>query len=218
MKVPPEKLMERVHGKSSGDINVHFNNVGSLLARQLTSHMTIEEGQSILDWGCGCGRIMSHLAPLCVGCNLYGCDCDQEAIDWCKENLSECAEFAANNPLPPLVYEDSFFDHVIGVSVFTHLPENMQLEWLKELHRVTKSGGHLYLSIHGSKFLSHLPEGEDFFYSQTTAKTEGLPEWYRASFHTERYINEVWGKYFEVEAIEREGVGGIQDLVVCKKT
>ncbi len=47
---------------------------------------------------------------------------------------------------------DAEFNAVIGVSVFTHLPNRLQDIWLTELKRVTKPGGVLILSVHNQEF------------------------------------------------------------------
>ena len=41
----------------------------------------------VLDWGCGCGRIIEMFQHLTKNKEFYGCDIDAEAIDWCKNNL-----------------------------------------------------------------------------------------------------------------------------------
>jgi len=43
--------------------------------------------------------------------------------------------------MPPMSYEDNMFDFVYSISIFTHLPEDMQFAWLQELQRITKPGG-----------------------------------------------------------------------------
>ena len=54
--------------------------------------------KKILDWGCGCGRLIEVFNYLTKNKELYGCDIDSEAIGWCKDNLKNI-EF---NTIPPL--------------------------------------------------------------------------------------------------------------------
>lgn len=64
----------------------------------------INEFTSILDFGCGCGRMMRHWKTL-RGPNLYGSDYNPVLVEWCRKNLS-FAGFAVNGPASRLIYED----------------------------------------------------------------------------------------------------------------
>jgi len=48
-----------------------------------------------------------------------------------------------------LPFEDGFFDLIFSVSIFTHLPEKMQIAWLEELRRASKPGALVLSSVHG---------------------------------------------------------------------
>jgi SAM-dependent methyltransferase len=54
---------------------------------------------------------------------------------------------------PPLPYGADAFDAIISISVFTHLNEKSQLEFLAELHRICRPGGRLFLTVHGARAL-----------------------------------------------------------------
>jgi methylase of polypeptide subunit release factors len=41
----------------------------------------------ILEWGCGCGRILLHMKDLANQVELYGVDIDAEAIEWADHNI-----------------------------------------------------------------------------------------------------------------------------------
>jgi SAM-dependent methyltransferase len=63
---------------------------------------------SILDFGCGCGRVMRHL-PAMTTAKLFGCDYNKAMVAWCKRNL-RFAEFQANEAVGRLSYGDDSFD------------------------------------------------------------------------------------------------------------
>src|SRR4030095_17031467 len=49
----------------------------------------IGSGFSILDWGCGPGRITRHLHKYLPGdAEIYASDYNVEYIEWCKKNIS----------------------------------------------------------------------------------------------------------------------------------
>jgi SAM-dependent methyltransferase len=115
---------------------------------------------AILDFGCGCGRLIRHL-PKFTNAALFGCDYNPELVTWCAKNLP-IGTFTTNSLQPPLPYPDRSFDFIYARSVFTHLSEQGQAEWLQELARVMKPGGLLYLTMHGEQFFGQLsPEEQD---------------------------------------------------------
>ena len=105
---------------------------------------SVDEMESILDFGCGCGRVTRHWQHL--GGAVHGCDYNPHLVDWCTANLP-FASFSVNRAEPPLPYEDDRFDFVYSLSVFTHLDERLQTAWIDELVRVLRPGGLLLTSL-----------------------------------------------------------------------
>ena len=225
LPIPPADLRARVHGAKelSG-----FLKIGKTVALNLESTLKslaveIDNGSSILDFGCGCGRVISWFQDLHSDSKFYGTDIDTEAITWCQEHLSDRGDFQVNEVMPPLSYSDGFFDLVYSISIFTHLPEDMQFAWLKELQRVCKKGAYLLLTVHGEKLFPSKKIGsfkskfkEEGFYYFVEDKAVGLPEFYQTSFHTESYIRDRWSSFFKIEKIIPKGIANHQDLVICK--
>ena len=100
----------------------------------------------MLDWGVGCGRVARHF-PAAQRTRLTGCDIDRDNVGMVRG--ASAGTFVASRLAPPLPFDDASFDMVYGISVFTHLREPMQLAWLDELARVTRSGAILLLTTHG---------------------------------------------------------------------
>ena len=224
--VPPPDLRLRVHGSEelSG-----FHALGKVVSLNLESairsiDIELDDHSNILDFGCGCGRVISWFHNLYPNSKFYGTDIDIEAISWCQENLSKQGNFLVNEATPPLPYPDRFFNLVYSISVFTHLPEDMQFAWLKELQRISKKGAYLLLTVHGEECLTSSSElaqtkfNKNGFYYSVGDGTSGLPEFYQTSFHTESYIRDRWSDFFEIEAIVFKGIASHQDLIICKNT
>lgn len=107
------------------------------------------EDASVLDFGCGCGRILRYFARYAAKCKFTGADVDADAIDWCRNTLT-FADFVHRPKLPPTALPAAAYDAAFSFSVFTHLPESAHVRWLAELARVLKPGGLLVLTIHGA--------------------------------------------------------------------
>ena len=169
----------------------------------------------------GCSRVLAYIKDA-VQCEMIGSDIDGEAIAWCKDNLAEFGSFIQNDALPPLPLADAALDFVYSISVFTHLPEKMQFQWLKELHRVVRPGGLLLLTTRGIEDVPLTPiqrlkfRMKGFVYI-AGGKTPGLPDFYRNAFHDEGYISRRWSPIFEIVAHKRRGMAGEQDWTLCRK-
>jgi SAM-dependent methyltransferase len=190
--------------------------------------------ERLLDFGCGPGRVMRHLAPLADRVSLHGCDIDADAVAWASEHLPFAA-FAINDGLPPLPYEDAYFDLVLNHSVFTHLPEDYQDAWLEELRRVVRPGGLVLLSVHGPHAFagyvqawrdwpadpSHLEQEmaeKGFLYiAEDSWQGSSFPDFYHSAFHTPGYVVEHWGRYLRVLAYYPRGGLDYQDVVLLRR-
>jgi SAM-dependent methyltransferase len=158
--MPPARLRALV-GRSAdpGQFDAHGRVSVEMIARTLTKvEVDIASLDSILDFGCGCGRVARHLSAL-VGPELHGCDSNPALVAWCDENL-DFMDARVNGPLPPLPYDNHRFDLVYAISVFTHLTAPLATLWLDELVRVLRPRGLLLLTTHGIVFRRLLSAAE----------------------------------------------------------
>ena len=97
-------------------------------------------GQSLLDIGCGDGKVARLLQPRGITC--HGLDVSAEAVDLCRQQGFTAAVHDLTQPLP---FPDAQFDTVTIFEVLEHLlwPQ----EAVRELARVLKPGGHLVGSV-----------------------------------------------------------------------
>jgi len=159
LPVPPPHLIVRVAG--TPDVS-WFLESGRLAARSIVELLEragtpIESLDSMLDFGCGCGRVVRQWAD--SGVSVCGSDLSGAAIDWCRENLP-FARFETNGLSPPLAFADDSFDFAYALSVLTHLPEAIQHDWMDELRRVVRRGGLVLVTTHGERYLERLAADE----------------------------------------------------------
>jgi SAM-dependent methyltransferase len=130
-----------------------------------------------------------------------------------------------NGERPPLDFPDRFFDLVYAVSVFTHLPESLQLAWLQELRRVTAPGGLVLLTVRGPSYADTLsPEkrvelgAHGFVFSPMPPHLQHLfPAWYQTATMTEDYIRRTWSVVFEIVRRIPRAVDGAQDMIILRR-
>ena len=102
----------------------------------------------VLDAGCGVGR---HLLPLlAAGFRVWGVDCDARVLELGKARLANSAPpTVASNlvqaDLNRLPFAHGSFDLVVSVNVINHGDAATFRDYCRELDRVLKTGGHLFI-------------------------------------------------------------------------
>ena len=101
----------------------------------------------ILDHGCGTGR--HYFLMKSKGFDVYGCDNSKSALKFIKQidskaRLQKC-------DMSKLPYKPSFFDGVISVAVIQHAKIKKIKDTIKEIYRVLKKKGLLFLIIMSNK-------------------------------------------------------------------
>ncbi len=129
-----------------------YNNIILLLEK---NRIDISSLKNILDFGCGCGRIIRHFYRNNRSLQLYGSDYNEDLVNWCSENLS-FGKFNKNKITPPLLYEDELFQFIYARSVFTHLGLELQKLWIAEFKRTLQKEGYLYITTHGEFLFNKL--------------------------------------------------------------
>lgn len=208
--------MVRVAGTADGD---WFLRSGRAAYDTIVSHVPVDESDAVLDFGCGCGRVLrywrDHAGP------VAGSDRDDAAVAWCARNLP-FTRVERNSLAPPLPFAEATFDLVYALSVFTHLTEELQTAWRDELRRVLRPGGRLLATTHGRSYLPRLdePERARFERGQLVVRWHELPGSNLCSaYHPETYVRETLAHGFELVDLEPEGARGnpTQDIVVLRK-
>jgi SAM-dependent methyltransferase len=184
--------------------------------------------RSVLDWGCGCGRIARHLLPR--GNECFGCDIDADNVAWCTDHLP--GRYSISALRPPLPYQDGAFDLIYGVSVFTHFRPELEALWLGELQRVAAPGALLMMTVHGQTTIDYARhtiagrlalikriEREGILCSGRNDQLDGHAaheDEYVNVYHSRRYIERTWGRFFEIVAA-LPGYLFTHDLVIMRR-
>jgi SAM-dependent methyltransferase len=190
--------------------------------------------ERLLDFGCGCGRLLRHLGDVADGVQIHGTDIDAEMVEWLQRNMP-FGQYAVASREPPLPYPDEHFDLVISHSVFTHLDERHQDLWLRELRRITRQDALLLVSVQGeATWTRTCADAQAAGYDTTAWRTElaqrGVlfisndafvgsthPDFYHSTLHTPWYVFDHWSEHFEVAAYIVDGAWA-QDLVVLRRS
>jgi SAM-dependent methyltransferase len=161
---PPLSARQLVSGTFRASV-AEFEAVGRAEARSWEDTMGLLPEHTVLDIGCGCGRVARHLLERLRPPGRYlGADVDARAIEWCQGRLAARhagalffhidAFNSIYNPgsrRPASDYRfpvpDGSVDRIGLSSVFTHmLPEDVQ-SYLREIARMLAPGGCAYAGV-----------------------------------------------------------------------
>jgi SAM-dependent methyltransferase len=223
LPVPPPRLRVEVAGTAGLEWFLDSGRQQAEIIRSAAERngVPLESAGSLLDFGCGCGRVLRHWAGL-AGPAVHGSDFNERLVGWCAANLPFVTA-SVNDLAPPLRYEDGQFDLVYAISVFTHLPHDLERAWIDELTRITAPGGLLLLTTHGDSYADRLDADE----RETYDSGEPVVRWpgvagsnLCTTFHPEAYIRTRFAP--GIELLEHAPDGGTagsrqQDLVVFRK-
>ncbi len=181
--------------------------------------LQFSEFTRILDFGCGCGRIMRFWRDYSPKVRIYGTDYNASLVNWCNENLP-FTTVSVNSIRPPTEYSDDSFDLVYAISVFTHLSSDQQKSWLDEIIRITRSSGYIIITVHGKDRASVLSEDQQRMFDNGDLVVVG--EQYCGSnncgvYHPRYYFDKIaFGSLVEVDYVERGAVDADQDIFLFK--
>jgi SAM-dependent methyltransferase len=225
LPLPPQEMIVATVGgrrQSHDDLVRGFFRGGvrtvELMRDSLARHgHAFESCDAILDFGCGCGRVIRHLRGL--GPALYGCDRKREVVAWCETNLP-FASFSVNDVTPGLAYDSGAFSLVYALSVFTHLTAELQTAWTAELARVLAPGGIMLVTLHGGSRIRRLDaEAQAAFHRGQLVVGGSDPGSNRfAAFHPEEYVMNEFARGFDVLEYVPGGMPTMkQDLLLLRK-
>ena len=133
------------------------------------------EVKRILDLGCGTGRHLAFLSQ--AGFEVSGFDSSKTALDLAKKWLKKeklDSDFRLGTMEKSLPYSDDYFDAVISVQVIHHNRMHDILSTVKEIERVLKIGGYLFITV---PILGPKPENpEDDWYLQQVEDGTFIPQ------------------------------------------
>jgi 2-polyprenyl-3-methyl-5-hydroxy-6-metoxy-1,4-benzoquinol methylase len=221
LPLPPPELVYTVAGHFDLSLFLRsgVDHARFIRERLQASGVVIERAAALLDFGCGCGRILRHWHQL-ESTRVYGSDANLKLVKWCNAALP-FVHVAANGLEPPLRYETDAFDVVYAISVFTHLPETLQLPWIQELERVLSPGGHMLVTTKGLSRASAMTDAERERFDAGELVVQNDRYAGRnlcAAFHPEPYVRErLAGSLEVVEFVPADGAVLTQDATILRK-
>ena len=113
---------------------------------KILAYAGLEPHSSLVDVGCGSGRLASALGKSDFRGSYIGTDVVQDLLDYAREKCPPHFQFYRHTELS-IPAQDNSIDFVCAFSVFTHLHHEESYIYIEDARRVLKSGGKLVFSF-----------------------------------------------------------------------
>ena len=232
---PPKDLMYHTTGL---DRDRDFAQHGADILKALSAACPIPFNalEAVLDFGVGVGRVARYFKGFSG--RYVGVDIDQANINWVSEHLP-WVEGVFTEPAKPLPFDAATFDGVFSISVFTHIDRATTDFYVDELHRVTRSGALLFLTLHGETALRRALADEavtrlvgvarerlelaetnlteiDFDFAEQYTHLTREDYRYGTTFLSQAGAEAIFGRRFRVRAFVTGAIHAFQDLIVLE--
>jgi SAM-dependent methyltransferase len=211
---PPLELANRVGSLAdAADPFEYYDKLGLDTRKGIVDRLPPDwtfAGKRILDFGCGAGRTLRHFSDEATEAEFWGCDIDEASIEWMEEYICPPFHVFTNGTEPSLDQPDASFDLIWAISVFTHIPAGWS-RWLLELHRLLKADGLLFVTFMGrgmSEEIAGDPWNESSFGMNVIRYGQGWDLGGPMVFHSPWWIEEHWGRAFQILSLEPDGFAG----------
>jgi len=210
--LPPMELLTRIGRTPEGDDETRefFERSGRARKRAIVDALPAGysfEGRTVLDFGCGAGRVLRHFLQEASSADFMGCDLHAPTIEWLSQNLAPPMRFFVNDTRP-MPLPDASVDLVYALSVFTHITHDWS-DWLLELHRLLKPDGLLLATFMGSSTwerAAQRPLDPDELGMAVLGLHRELTDTSGpVVLHSPWWLEEHWGRAFEILSIQSNG-------------
>jgi ubiquinone/menaquinone biosynthesis C-methylase UbiE len=137
-ELPIDEAMSRAVGGS-------YEAFGEI-EKQALVHYGLQPDHTVVDIGCGSGRLAQALRPYLKNGRVLGTDVVPELLEYAREGCPPSWQFAKVDDIR-IPFPDSCADFACFFSVFTHLLHEETFCYLIEARRVVKPGGIILFSF-----------------------------------------------------------------------
>lgn len=232
--IPDTEMIYYVAGMRDVDAwaNSRRPAVDTIISLLASAGIDYRSFKSILDFGCGCGRMLAGWEGLVPDdASLSGVDVKADLIEFCQRNIPY-AKIWKITPPPPIEAESGAYDFLYAASVFTHMTLDEAHQWAAEVGRIIAHGGIAMITFHGGWFVPAYrdlsPQGvkeleETGFSCHMHAHDTHVGSNDYATFMTAEFFQQLFSADFETLRIydgATEGplhIAGYQDVAIVRR-
>ncbi len=157
------KMTERAYDEASQEfVGEQWDNYQDIVRPNLEFFVKLlPKNGKVLDIGCGVGRDSHYFTS--NGFETVGIDFSKRMVEEARKRVSKAEFFKMD--MRKLNFEDETFDGIWATAALLHVPKNDISKALREIIRVLKKGGILFIGTiegEGEKIIEEPQYGKDF--------------------------------------------------------
>jgi len=160
-------------------------------AEQIIQRHPVERGElKFLDFACGYGRLLNLLVHGLPRDNIQAAEIMPEAVHHVQQRYG--VQAWQSTEAPEDFQPDQRYDMIWVASLFSHLPEDLFVRWLRRLHDLLSDDGILCFTVHDEALLPpdmQLPDS-GLLYIEGSENATLNPTIYGTSFVNERFVHQ----------------------------
>lgn len=150
------------------------------------------------------GQAELHMAKLCPNAKIIATTIDEKGIEFSREKLSNYKEseriiLKLEDVSKPMNYHDNTFDYIYARLVLHYLNKQELTNALKEIYRVLKPGGILFVVARNNKEWELTKKEFIISYDEKTNMTTYYEQWKKDVIRTRQFLSEEQLKQVLVE-------------------
>jgi SAM-dependent methyltransferase len=137
----PESALSMMDGSASEEA---CRLTGQYMASKISNALLLHRNDTVLELGCGIGRIGREIAPRCG--KWFGADISRNMTEIARTRMTQLSNvgFTVLEKASLQAFPDESIDKAYSHAVFIHMDKEDLFLYLRELARVLKPGGLLY--------------------------------------------------------------------------
>lgn len=159
------RQLRRPDGEMGIEIGEKMNSSNNTMYEQTFSKLKLQKGYNLLEIGYGNGKFIPEYFKICPDIKVFGVDFSEtmfsQATDINKELIEKSQVFISCEDALAMSFPAELFDAIVTINTVYFWKETEKQ--IKELKRVLKKGGRIYIGYRPKEMMQKLPFIEEHF-------------------------------------------------------
>lgn len=132
--------------------------------KNILKNLKFKNNENILDIGCSDSYLPLYLVTH-NKINFHLADIDEKVLKIQKQRFAYLKATICKEDISHLSFQDNYFDWIFAIQIFSLLPSDLDILGIKELYRIIKKNGKVFITIfHNKNYVSYENSSSDNYW------------------------------------------------------